>query len=187
MKRFLLILLIVCAGCHRDMHDQPRYETYEASDFFVDGKSARPLVAGTVARGQLNEDEAFYTGKSDGEFIVDLPVELDRQLLERGQDRFNIYCSVCHAQTGTGDGMIVQHGFRRPPSLHIERLRTAPAGHFFDVMTHGFGAMPSYAAQIEPRDRWAIVGYIRALQLSQNARLDDVPSADRAALEEGAP
>ena len=187
MNRFMLFVLIVCAGCHRDMQDQPRYETNEASDFFIDGKSARPLVAGTVARGHLNEDEAFFTGKLGGEFVSELPVGLDRQLLERGQQRFNIYCSVCHAPTGTGDGVIVQRGFRRPPSFHIERLRTAPAGHFFDVMTHGFGAMPSYAAQIEPRDRWAIAAYVRALQLSQNARLEDVPGENRAALEEGAP
>ena len=177
--------LVGClAGCHRDMQNQPRYEPLEPSTFFADGMSARPLVAGTVARGQLNEDEAFFTGKEESKFVAELPVEADRELLLRGQERFNIYCSMCHAATGDGNGMIVQRGFRRPPSLHIERLRNAPAGHFFDVITGGFGAMPSYAAQIEPRDRWTIVAYVRALQLSQNAQLDDVPADERAKLEE---
>ena len=179
--------VVLCAGCHTDMHNQPRYETLEASDFFSDGQSARPLVSGTVARGQLNEDEAFFTGKSGGQFVAEMPLEVDRALLERGRERFTIYCSMCHAPTGTGEGIIVQRGFRRPPSLHQERLRNASAGHFFDVMTHGFGAMPSYAQQIEPRDRWAIVAYIRVLQLSQNATLEDVPPSERAKLEEAQP
>jgi mono/diheme cytochrome c family protein len=180
-------LLSALTGCHTDMRDQPRYEPLEASDFFADGQSARLPVPGTVARGQLHEDEAFYTGRSEGQFVSELPIEVDRDLLVRGQERFNIYCSVCHGKTGVGDGMIVQRGFRRPPSYHIDRLRNAPAGHFFDVMTHGFGAMPSYAAQIEPRDRWAIVAYVRVLQVSQNATLDDVPVADRARLQEAQP
>jgi mono/diheme cytochrome c family protein len=168
------------------MRDQPRYEPLEASEFFADGMSARPLVSGTVARGQLHADEPFYTGKADGEFVTEIPLQLDRDLLERGQERFNIYCAVCHAPTGEGDGMIVQRGFRKPPSYHIERLQNAPAGHFFDVMTNGFGAMPSYRVQVAPRDRWAIVAYIRVLQLSRNATLENVPPAERAKLEEGA-
>jgi mono/diheme cytochrome c family protein len=170
------------AGCHRDMRDQPRYEALEASDFFADGQSARLPVAGTVARGQLHDDEAFFTGKSQGQLVADVPVEVNRELLLRGQDRYTIFCSPCHARTGMGNGMIVERGFRRPPSYHIERLRNAPAGHFFDVMTHGFGAMPSYA-RIKPHDRWAIVAYIRVLQLSQNASLDDVPESERDTLE----
>ena len=174
------VLLLV--GCHRDMRDQPRYEALEASEFFADGQSARLPVAGTVARGQLQEDEAFYTGKSAGELVHQPPVEITRELLVRGQDRFNIFCAPCHARTGMGNGMIVERGFRQPPSYHIERLRNAPAGHFFDVMTHGFGAMPSYA-RIEPQDRWAIVAYIRVLQLSQHATLEDVPESERGKLD----
>jgi mono/diheme cytochrome c family protein len=179
-----LAIFASAAGCHRDMQDQPRYEMYEQSDFFADGMSARPVIAGTVARGELEEDEAFHTGKSEGKFVTELPVEVDRALLERGRERFYIYCSVCHAVTGLGDGMIVQRGFRRPPSLHIERLRNAAAGHFYDVVTHGFGAMPSYAVQIPPRDRWAIVAYVRVLQLSQHATVDDVPAEELEKLEE---
>ena len=174
----LVTLAMAVAGCHRDMRDQPRYEALEASDFFADGKSARLPVVGTVARGQLQEDEAFYSGRSQGKLVADVPVEITRELLLRGQDRFNIFCSPCHARTGMGNGMIVERGFRKPPSYHSERLRNAPAGHFFDVMTHGFGAMPSYA-RIEPQDRWAIVAYIRVLQLSQNATLEDVPENER--------
>ena len=173
-------------GCHQDMRDQPRYEALEASDFFGDGQSARLPVAGTVARGQLDEDEAFYSGKTNGQLVAELPVELNQELLKRGQDRFNIFCSPCHGRTGAGNGMIVERGFRRPPSYHSERLRNAPAGHFFDVMTHGFGAMPSYE-RIEPHDRWAIVAYIRVLQLSQNATLQDVPADERRQLERSGP
>jgi len=186
------VVLLACflAGCDLDvldMHEQPRYEPLEGSNFFGDGLSARPLVAGTVARGQLNADEGFYTGKQQGQLIAKLPLKLDRQLIERGRERFNINCSVCHGQTGVGNGMIVQRGYRRPPSLHIDRLRNAPAGHYFDVITNGFGAMPSYNVQIEPKDRWAIVAYIRALQLSQNATLEDVPPQERKQLLRGAP
>jgi mono/diheme cytochrome c family protein len=165
------------------MRDQPRYETFEASTFFADGQSARPLVTGTIARGRLPDNEAIAAGRTGGEFVTEPPVELTAALVERGRNRFNIYCSPCHAFTGNGDGMIVQRGFRRPPSFHVERLRQAPAGHFFDVMTHGLGAMPSYAAQLDPRDRWAVVGYLRALQLSQNATAEGVPRSERASLE----
>ena len=181
----LLAALLVCAGCHQDMKNQPRYEPLEQSDFFANDMSSRPLVAGTVARGQLQEDVAFETGKDEnGQFVAQVPLELSRELLERGQNRFNIYCTPCHSRTGDGDGMVVQRGFKRPPSFHMERLREAPSGHFFDVMTKGFGAMPSYAVQIEPRDRWAIVAYLRVLQLSQNATLEEVPQAERGNLEE---
>ena len=181
------MVLTALNGCHTDMRDQPRYETLEASDFFANGQSARPLVKGTVARGSLNDDTVFLTGKSGGEFVAQMPIEIDGALLARGQERFNIFCAPCHARTGNGDGMIVQRGFRQAPSYHSERLRTASDGHFFDVVTHGFGAMPRYSTQIEPHDRWAIVAYIRALQLSQNARLDNAPAAERASLEEAQP
>lgn len=184
-------LAIACAGvagCDMfDMYDQPRYEPLEASEMFDDHGSSRQLVQGTVPRGWLREDDALYTGKVNGEFVAKLPVEFNEKLMQRGQERFNIYCSVCHSRTGDGNGMIVRRGFRRPPSLHIERLRNAPAGHFFDVMTNGFGAMPSYASRIDVADRWAIVAYIRALQFSQNARLEDVPEDERPNLDESKP
>jgi mono/diheme cytochrome c family protein len=159
-----------------DMYDEPRFEPLEASTFFDDGTSARPLVPGTVARGDLREDDGFYQGKVDGKYVTTLPVDLDEQLLLRGQERFNIYCSPCHGRVGDGNGMIVERGFRRPPSfVSTDRLLNAPVGHFYDVMTNGFGAMPSYASRVAPRDRWAIVAYIRALQRSQNGVVDDVP------------
>jgi len=157
------------------MHDQPKYIPLRQSPFFGDDRSARPLVAGTVARGQLREDTLLYTGKVNGADAVTFPFPIDERVMARGQDRFNIYCSPCHGRTGHSDGMIVRRGFRRPPSYHEDRLRSAPAGHFFDVMTNGFGAMPDYAAQVSAPDRWAIVAYVRALQLSEHATLADVP------------
>jgi hypothetical protein len=178
------IFVLGIAGCHTDMRDQPRYETYEASEFFGDGQAARPVVAGTVARGQLREDDAFYRGKEGKELVKEIPLEVDRPLLERGRERFDIFCVNCHGLAGDGDGMIVRRGFNRPPSFHSERLRGAAAGHYFDVMTNGFGAMPRFAPQIETRDRWAIIAYVRALQLSQNATLEDVPESERSRLEE---
>lgn len=171
-------------GCQQQMANQPRYDPLEASDFFADGRSARPLVEGTVARGHLRLDEHFYTGKINGQLATTFPFPVTPAVLDRGQERFNIYCTPCHDRLGTGLGMVVRRGYRQPPSYHIERLRSAPAGHFFDVMTRGFGAMPDYAAQIPPRDRWAIAAYIRALQLSQSATLDDVPPPQRATLAE---
>lgn len=174
------IVLIGCTtGCHRDMQDQPRYESQEASDFFANGQADRPLIAGTVARGQLDAQDEVHTGKVNGKFSSQVPILVDRVLLERGHERFNIYCAPCHSPSGLGDGIIVQRGFRKPPSLHQDRLRQAPAGHYFDVMTAGFGVMPRYAAQLSVRDRWAIVAYIRALQLSQHAALEDLPRSSR--------
>ena len=183
--RLLLIgcCLLGLAACQQQMADQPRYKPLAQSSFFGDDRSARPLVPGTVARGYLNADEQFYTGKSGGEPITTLPVPLTKELLARGQERFNIFCSPCHDRTGNGEGMIVLRGYRPPPSYHIDRLRQAPVGHFFDVMTNGFGAMPDYATQVAPADRWAIAAYIRALQLSQNATLADVPPEERQKLE----
>jgi mono/diheme cytochrome c family protein len=181
------LLALAAAGCHRDMRDQPRYDLFEASDFFADGQAARPRVEGTIARGELAADDPFATGREGGGFVQDIPVELNAALLKRGQQRFDIYCAVCHAPTGSGNGMIVQRGFRHPPSLHDPRLRAAPVGHFFDVITHGFGAMPSYRAQIPPADRWAIIAHLRVLQRSQHATLDDVPPEEQQKLRAGAP
>ena len=160
------------------MHDQPKYVPLRGSAFFNDARSARPMVDGTVARGLLHDDELMYTGKVKGEDATVFPMRVDATVMARGQQRFNIHCTPCHGGTGQGDGMVVRRGYRRPPSLHQDRLRRAPAGHFFDVMTNGFGAMPDYRAQIAPRDRWAIVAYIRALQLSQHAAASDVPGGD---------
>ena len=165
------------------MHDQPKYIPLRESTFFNDSRSARPVLEGTVARGQLHDDELLYTGKVKGEDSAVLPMAVDAAVMARGQQRFNIYCTPCHGRTGLGDGMVVRRGYRRPPSLHQDRLRNAPAGHFFDVVTNGFGAMPDYAAQIRAEDRWAIVAYIRALQLSEHATLADVPAADRSRLQ----
>lgn len=165
------------------MADQPRYKPLAKSTFFGDDRSARPLIPGTVARGELRSDERFYTGKSGGELVTTLPVPLTKELLDRGQERFNIFCAPCHDRTGGGGGMVVLRGYRRPPSYHIDRLRQAPLGHFVDVMTNGFGSMLDYATQVSPADRWAIAAYIRALQLSQNATLADVPPEARERLQ----
>ena len=165
------------------MHDQPKYIPLRQSSFFGDERSARPLVAGTVARGELRDDTLLYTGKEDGQDATEFPFTIDQAVMARGRERFDIYCSPCHGRTGQGDGMVVRRGYRRPPSYFDERLRDAPIGHFFDVITNGFGAMPDYAAQIKVEDRWAIVAYIRALQLSEHATLADVPPADRARLQ----
>ncbi len=167
--------LILLAGCRQDMHDQPRFKPLAMSDFYPDLRSARPPVEGTVARGQLHEDTYFYTGKvADGNPGDYMPFPVTPDVLERGQQRFNIYCSPCHSRLGDGNGIVVQRGFRAPPSYHTDRLRKAPLGYFFEVMTYGFGAMPEYAPQIPARDRWCIVAYIRALQLSQSATSADI-------------
>jgi mono/diheme cytochrome c family protein len=169
------------------MRDQPRYEALESRPLAAAPAAALAPPAGTVARGELDLELPENTGKQGRDFVKQIPLPLDEALLRRGQERFNIYCSPCHGRTGAGDGMIVQRGFRRPPTYHQPRLRQAPAGHFFDVMTHGFGAMPRYGPNLAPRDRWAIVAYIRALQLSQDAALEDVPAAERRSLEEAQP
>jgi mono/diheme cytochrome c family protein len=184
-----LTAVLVClstvflVGCRQQMADQPRYEPLSRSTFFGDERSARPLVEGTVAREQLRIDEHLYQGKQQGKLIDRFPFPVTLAVLSRGQQRFDIFCAPCHDRVGTGQGMIVRRGYRAPPSLHIERLRKAPAGHFFEVMTRGFGAMPDYAQQVHPEDRWAIVAYIRALQLSQHATLAEVPADQRQRLE----
>ena len=175
-----LVCLAAVSACRQDMHNQPKYRPLDATTFFADGSSARPLVEGTVARGTLQDDGPFYTGKSGDTPIAELPIAVTEAVLDRGQERYAIFCTPCHAESGDGRGMVVQRGYRQPPSLHEERLRTAPAGYFFDVMTNGFGAMPDYRAQVAAADRWAIVAYIRALQLSQRAAAGDVPGGDPA-------
>ena len=171
------------SGCRQDMHDQPKYIPLRPSTFFTDGRSARPLIEGTVARGHLNEDTLYYTGKGpDTKPAKEFPMPVTKELIQRGEQRFNIYCTPCHDRTGNGNGMIVRRGYRRPPTYHSDRLREQPNGYFYDVITNGFGAMPDYAAQIEPQDRWAIVAYIRALQLSQQASINDVPAEARGQL-----
>ena len=183
----VLGLAAAAAGCRQDMHDQPKYKAFRPSDFFGDDRSARPLVEDTVARGQLRADAAYFTGKQGTTPVDVLPVAVTPALLRRGQQRYGIYCTPCHGQTGRGDGMVVQRGYRRPPSFHIDRLRNEKTGYFFDVITSGFGAMPDYAAQVTVADRWAIVAYLRALQLSENARLEDVPADRRDALASPSP
>ena len=171
-----LLGVLLLAGCRQDMHDQPRFKPLAKSDFYPDLRSARTPVEGTVARGQLHQDSYLYTGKIGNNPGDYMPFPVTEDVLLRGRERFDIYCSPCHSRLGDGRGMIVQRGFRAPPSYHTERLRNAPLGYFFDVMTQGFGSMPEYASQIPARDRWAIVAYIRALQLSQHATSTDVPA-----------
>ena len=176
---FALISLLFIPACQQQMADQPRYKPLAKSNFFGDERSARLLVPGTVAQGELRADEHFYSGKSGGKPVETFPFPITRGVLERGRERFNIYCSPCHDRVGAGQGIVVRRGFRPPPSLHINRLREAPVGHFFDVMTNGLGAMPDYTEQVSPRDRWAIAAYIRALQLSQHAALADLTEKER--------
>jgi cytochrome c553 len=181
-----VLALAVAPGCRQDMHDQPKYQPLEASTFFDDGRASRPRVPGTIARGRLDDDALYVTGKIDTGLSDVFPAPVTRAMLERGHQRFDIYCAVCHDRAGTGRGMIVLRGYKQPTSLHDERLRTSPPGYFFDVMTNGFGVMPSYAAQVPIDDRWAIAAYIRALQLSQHASLAEDPDDQREALMKGA-
>jgi mono/diheme cytochrome c family protein len=204
-KRFLYFVLLAAfclaaAGCRYDMQDQPRYKAYKKSDFFKDGRASRDLPEGTVPRGQLNADKAFYTGKiananpnaavttttdARGNTLVssfpndidEFPVPVTEELIDRGQDRYNIYCIVCHGPVGKGDGMVVRRGFPQPPTYHDDRLRNAPVGHFFDVMTNGWGKMNSYSGQLSAADRWAIIAYIRTLQVSQHPDLNSTMNA----------
>lgn len=194
----MMICVLVAAGCRQDMQDQPKFIPLRPNPMFDDNGSARPLVDGTIPRApardsfrpswlsQTEKKNAFLQQGNLSTVTVP-PLPLTEQLLDRGQQRFNINCAPCHGRVGDGRGMIVQRGFRQPPSYHIDRLRTAPLGHFYDVMTNGFGAMSSYADQVAPNDRWAIAVYIRALQLSQHAPIADVPSSKRGALDVGEP
>jgi mono/diheme cytochrome c family protein len=173
---------LLLAGCRQDMHDQPKYKPLARSDFFADQRASRPLVEGTISRGHLREDTLRFTGKTDGKPVDLFPYPVTAEVMARGRERFDIFCSPCHGRTGAGDGMVVQRGFRRPPTYHQDRLRQVPAGYIFDVITNGFGLMPDHAQQIPVDDRWAIVAYVRALQRSQQASVADVPPAERAGL-----
>lgn len=174
--------LLAMTACRQDMQIEPRYNPESQSDFFSDNRAARPMVDGTVARGDLRIDEARYTGKINGQEIDQFPIPIVKADIERGEQRFNIYCTPCHGRLGDGNGLVVLRGFRQPPSYYSDKLMQAPVGHFFDVMTNGFGAMASYASRIEPDDRWRIAAYIRALQLSETAKVADVPADKRTAL-----
>jgi mono/diheme cytochrome c family protein len=177
---FLAAMILISSGCRIDMHVQPRQNPLSRSEFFPDQRSARPPVEGTVARGQLHEDTYFYTGKIGGNPGDALPFAVTKQVLERGRERYNIFCAPCHSRVGDGNGFVPSRGFaRKPPSFHIVRLQKAPIGYFYDVITEGFGIMPDYASQIPPQDRWNIVAYVRALQLSQNATMADVPAGQK--------
>ena len=172
-----LAFIALLPGCRLDMHVQPRQNPFSRSDFFADQRSERPPIEGTVARGQLHDDTYFYTGRAGSGPGDYMPFPVTKEVLERGRERYNIYCAPCHSRVGDGNGFIPSRGFpRKPPSFHIERLQKAPLGYFYDVIANGFGIMPDYASQIPPQDRWKIVAYIRALQLSQNATRADVPS-----------
>ena len=183
----LALLALTTAGCRQDMHDQPKLKPYRSSEFFANGSGFREMPAHTVARGTLREDAALFTGKlADGSPVTDLPVPMTKALLLRGQERYNIFCSPCHGRLGDGRGMVVQRGYKQPTSYHDERLRQAPVGYFFDVMTNGFGVMSSYAPQVPVADRWAIAAYIRALQLSQHVDASSLSAEERARLDQPA-
>ena len=179
------LLMLFTSGCElrQAMYNQEKYEPLEASNFFADGQSFRDQVSGTVARGQMMLDSHYYQGRIDGQLATTLPVTVTQELLERGQERFNIYCSPCHDQTGTGNGMVVKRGLKQPPSFHLQRLRDMPVGHFYDVISNGFGVMYSYAARVPVEDRWAITAYIKVLQLSQNIEFDQLPAEDQRQLQ----
>lgn len=182
----LLLCALACAGCDQ-MYEQPRNDPLEPNPFFIDGMSARPIVPGTVARGHARLDEHLYQGTVEGKPAETFPFAITVADLDRGRERFNIYCSPCHGALGDGDGMIVQRGFTRPPSYHLDRLRAAPVGHFYQVMTNGWGAMYSYAERVTPEDRWRIIAYIRALQLSQHVPADQLAAEDIRRLREASP
>jgi len=175
-----LASVVVLAGCRQDMQDQPKFYPQRGTTFFADGRSARPQVVNTIARNQLHEDTYFYTGMVNGQEGNALPFPATLAVLQRGQERYNIYCSACHSRVGNGVGMIVQRGYSKAGNFHSARLQAAPLGHFFHVISNGYGAMPDYSAQLTPADRWAVVAYIKALQLSQDASPSDIPAGEHA-------
>ena len=189
-----LLASLALAGCRipQDMANQPQFDPYEKTTFFADGSSARPLVEGTVAsprvEGTLAQigsgpNELFDSGREGGQFSDNFPMPLTPELMARGRERFDIYCSMCHGRVGEGDGMIVARGYKKPPTYHSDALRSRKNGYIFDVISNGFGVMPAYRTMIPAADRWAIVAYVRALQMSQNATVAEVPNADRASLD----
>lgn len=183
----VLALGVFLAGCNTDQWVQPKTHPLDKSEFFADGQASRPLLTGTVARGHLRDDSVFFTGIENGKWVDKIPATVDLAFIRRGQERFDIYCTPCHGRVGDGNGMIAQRGFKlkRPVgNYHTDRLRAMPVGHFYDVITNGYGAMYSYASRIEPKDRWAIVAYIRALQISQNAKQSDLTAEQIAKMNE---
>jgi hypothetical protein len=172
-------LALFSVACRQDMQDQPKYKPLHESNFFADHRSERPQIDGTVARGHLRIDQARYTGKAGQNDVTTFPWPITRQDLTRGQLRYNIYCSPCHSRVGDGLGMIVLRGFKQPPSYHIQRLKDAPVGHFFDVISNGYGSMPSYGSRVSPDDRWRVIAYVRVLQFAEGASLNDVPAEQR--------
>ncbi len=177
--------LLALSGCElrQAMYNDGRVKPYEGTTVFADGRAARPAVEGTISRGHLRNDDAMFTGKVDGAQVTEFPMPIDRKVLERGRERYDIYCSVCHGHAGYGDGMVVQRGYKRAASFHDEIIRAKTIGHYYDVIANGYGVMPSYREIVPTKDRWAIVAYVRALQLSQNATTADVPADKKAELE----
>ncbi len=179
----LLILIALLSACRQDMHDQPKIKPLSESSFFPDGRASRPIPENTVARDELDAQDTVHTGNANGTFATTIPVPVNLALLRRGQERFDIFCSPCHSRLGDGNGMVAQRGFRIPQNLNSDRIRQVPPGYIFQVISNGYGGMPDHGDQIPVADRWAIVAYIRALELSRNARLSDVPADQRAQLE----
>ncbi|MBN1218247.1 MAG: cytochrome c [Anaerolineae bacterium] len=185
----LVVLTVFLTGCDLvplHMRNQPKYQALEESQFFADGMAARSIPAHTIPRGEWGAamlNESFYTGKIGDEFVNTIPIPVTDALMARGQERYNIYCAPCHDRAGYGNGIIAQRGFPPPPSFHIERLREQPDGYFYDVITNGFGRMYNYKARLDPQDRWAIVAYLRALQLSQNTPVEELPETEKSKLE----
>lgn len=169
---------LALVGCQQDMATQPYYQPLEENRLFADKRASRPLVAGTVARGDLREDDAYFTGRVDGELVDEFPMTITEEIIARGENRFNIYCAPCHSKLGDGNGMIVQRGMVQPPSFMDDRLVTAPVGHVYDVITNGYGRMFSFNQQLPVRDRWAIVSYVKTLQVAGRGELADVPPAE---------
>jgi hypothetical protein len=180
-----LLLALSASACRQDMHDAPKYEPLEYSDFFKDHRASRQLIQGTIARGQLKEDKLLYTGHDGDALSETFPFPVTKGVLDRGQERFNIYCTPCHSRVGDGNGMVAQRGFKHPPSFHDDRLRSMPPGYFVSVMTNGFATMPSYALQVKAEDRWAIAAYIKALQLSHHASASDLTPEDKLKVDRG--
>ncbi len=180
----LLGLAFFLVGCAQKMADQPRYSPLDPSDFFPNGQSARPLVPDTVSRNAMPAGTPLDTGRSaNGKYLTTFPIQVTRDLIARGQDRYDIYCTPCHDRVGTGNGMIVQRGYTKPPSFQTDNLRKVPVGQIFEAISLGFGQMPSYAIQIPVNDRWAIVAYVRALQLSQNTPLSDLSPTEQQSMQ----
>lgn len=175
-------LAVICVACRQDMQDQPKYKPLGQNSFFPDGRDSRPIPRGTIARGDLNDTDAYHTGASKGVFLDTIPAAIDVSLLNRGRDRYDIFCSPCHGRLGDGNGMVAQRGLRAPADFHTDRLRSVPPGYIFQVISDGYGAMGDYGDQIPVDDRWAIVAYVRALQLSRDASVNDVPANARGQL-----